>query len=104
MAGEAVCAFLLLRRCRGGRLVKMLRSAISRIAQISLPVFLLSYIFDALFYPVLNNRIPTLQGRLPFLPLMVLLILLCSSALGELVDLAAKGLLRLMPGREQTKE
>ena len=104
VAGEAVCAFLLLRRCRGGRLAKMLRSAISRIAQISLPVFLLSYIFDALFYPVLNNRIQTLQGRLPFLPLMVLLILLCSSALGELVDLAAKGLLRLMPGREQTKE
>ena len=104
VVGESVCAFLLLRRCRGVRLPKILKSGISRVAQLSLPIFLLSYIFDSLFYPVLNGRIPTLKGCLPFLPLMVLAILLCSAVLGQLVDMAARGLLRLLPEREGSKE
>ena len=103
VAVEAVCAFLLLRRCRGDRFPKLLRRGVSRLAQLSLPVFLLSYVFDSLFYPILNSAVPTLKGRLPFLPLMVLGILLCSALSGLLIDAAARGLLRLLPERAQSE-
>ena len=104
VVGEALCAFSLLRRYRGECLPKCLRSAVSHVARLSLPVFLLSYIFDSLFYPVLNGRAETLKGRLPFLPLMVLAVLICSSLLAQIVDAAAGGLLRLLSERERSKD
>ncbi len=104
VVAEALCAFSLLRRFRGTRLPAMARRAVSRAARLSLPIFLTSYIFDSLLYPVLNGRFPTLKGRLPFLPLIVLAVLLCSALLGQAVDAAAGALLRLLPERERSKE
>ena len=62
---------------------KMLEKA----ANLCLGAYLLSYIFDSLFYPVLNSRVPDVIYRLEYMPVMVPCVFLCSLALSWVVDL-----------------
>lgn len=82
---EAVCAFSLLVRVREERCPRPCRWLIHRISRLSLPLFLLSYIYDAYFYPLLNKMVPRASHRVLFFPLMTLGSLLCSGLLAQLV-------------------
>ena len=93
----AACLFSLAVRWKGTRIPKSLRRAVEWAARLSLPMFLLSYIFEQLFYPRLNAAGLTMAQKLPYLPLMALLIALCSAMLGQLVDWVVKALMRLVP-------
>ena len=103
VAGEALCAFVLISRVPDRDGPRALRRAVSFIAQLSLPIYLLSYIFDALFYPILNSHAQTMKLRMCFLPLMVLAVLICSAILAWPVDLAARRLKKMLTVRGQEK-
>ena len=93
----AACLFSLMVRWEGASVPKPLRRAVEWVAKLSLPMFLLSYIFDQLFYPRLNAAGLTMEQKLPYLPLMAPLVALCSALLGQLVDWAARALMRFVP-------
>ncbi len=101
VTGEAVCAFSLLRRADGARAPAPARWCVRQIARLSLPIYLVSYIADTLAYPLLTARVSTMAGRLPWMPVMVLIVLICSSLLAVPVELAAGALTRLVPGAKK---
>lgn len=94
---EAVCLFSLLMRCTGERLPRAGRWLVRRIAANALPMYMLSYIVDQLFYPRLVAAVPDGVRRQLFLPLAVLLSLLCSGALAQLCSWAVRGIQAVLP-------
>ena len=67
---------------------------LKRISGLCFGAYLLSWIFDDLFYQVLNSRVTVMPLRLNFFPLIVPLIYVCSLAtsflINKLYDLCAK--------------
>lgn len=55
-----------------------------------LGAYLLSYIFDQHFYPVLNEKVPVVTDRIEYFIPVVLAVAVCSLALSLLVDLLYK--------------
>ncbi len=94
---QTVCLFSFLRQFDGSRTPAALRWCVHRIAKITLPIHLISYIGDALFYSVLCNVLPTFAKRLPFLPLVILINLIFSALLGQLIDWATNALMKCIP-------
>lgn len=97
VTGETVCAFSLLRRADGARVPAPARWCVRQIARLALPIYLMSYIVDRLIYPLLTARVPTMAGRLLWMPAVVPAVLVCSALLAAPVDLAAAALMRLVP-------
>ena len=97
--GEAVCAFTLLCRVRGEGWPRPLRWCVRRVARLSLPIYLISYITDQLIYPPLRAAVAWAPGRVVFLPAMVAVSLACSGIMGQGVDWLVRALLRLAPRR-----
>ena len=90
---ETVCVFSLLVRVREENCPGPCRWLVRRVAGLSLPMYLLSYIYDATFYPILNGLVPQVGHRVWFLPVMVLGSLLCSGLLAQLCDWTVRALL-----------
>lgn len=101
VAGEAVCLFSLLVRCGDTGVPEPVRWCVGKLSQLSLPIYLLSYITDELFYPYLTAAIPDMPGRIPWLPLMVLAGLICAGVMAQAVDWAVKALMRIVPKMEK---
>ena len=101
VAGESVCLFSLLTRCGGTGVPAPVRWCVGKLSQLSLPIYLLSYITDQLLYPHLTAAFPDMLGRLPWLPVMVLAGLIGAGVLAQVVDLAVKALMRLAPRMEK---
>lgn len=99
---ETVCLFSLLSRVKENRCPGGVRRIIARVARLSLPIYLMSYITDQIIYPPLCAAVPTAAGRLVYLPLMVAASLALSGAMAQCVDWTVKALMRLVPKRELT--
>ena len=97
VVGETVCLFTLLRRAKGIRWPRPLRWCVHRVARVSLALYLVSSISDQILYPYLRQAVPFIPHRMFFLPLMVLVSLVCSGVMGQLVDWMVRALLRLLP-------
>ena len=96
----SVCVFSLLVRVGEEGCPRPLRWLIRRVARLSLPIYLISYVYDALFYPILNGLVPQTGRRLLFFPVMVLGSLLCSGLLAQIVDWTAGALMGKIPQRK----
>lgn len=97
VVGETVCLFSLLVRCKGTGTPAPVRWCVGKLAQLSLPLYLLSYITDQLIYPRLMAAIPDMLGRFPWMPVVVLAGLLGAGVMAQAVDWAVKALMRLLP-------
>jgi len=64
-----------------------LAKALSYISSLTLQLFLVSYIFDNLFYPILMEKLPTFPERLWGYFVIVPAVFLCSLALSVVIDL-----------------
>lgn len=56
------------------------------ISELSLGAFMLSWIFDRVFYRLLNAWVPVMQKRLEYFPLVVGAVLICSLALSAVLN------------------
>lgn len=97
---ETVCVFCLLIGCRGEKAPGAVKWCVRRLARLSLPVYLLSYMTDQLIYGPLNAAFGTFPEKLPFLPLMALVNLTLTGAAAQLADWAARGLVKLAPKKK----
>ena len=101
VAGESVCLFSLLVRCKGTEVPAPVRWCIGKLSQLSLPYYLVSYITDQLIYPHLTAAAPDMPGRLPWLPVIVLAELIGAGVMAQAVDWAVKALMGLLPKRKE---
>lgn len=88
----SVCVFLLLKKVPLARVPQGVQRGISRVAVLSLPIFLVSWVPEQVLYPLLNGRVPLVGYRLPWLPVMVAAVLAGSVVLALLVDWVQRGL------------
>lgn len=59
--------------------------AISRISKVSLGMYLVSYIFDNIFYKILNSNV-NIENRFIYMPIIVLIVFICSFILSNVVE------------------
>lgn len=96
---QTVCLFSFLRQFDGSRTPAALRWCVHRIAKITLPIHLISYIGDAMIYSALCSVLPTFAKRLPVLPLVVLFNFIFCAIAGQLVDWATNAVMKCIPQR-----
>ena len=94
---ESLCLFSLLMRSDDARAPRAWQWIVRRIAALSLPMYLLSYITDRLLYPRLAAAVPDGVRRQLLLPLAVLLNLVGSGVLAQLCEWLTAGLQALLP-------
>lgn len=81
-------AFFLFRAVSGlnmSRMPDVLKRAFARMSDWSLGAYLVSWIFDFSFYPILTARVADPQQRLSWMPVMVLAVYTCSLTLSALL-------------------
>ncbi|MCR4616480.1 MAG: acyltransferase family protein [Clostridiales bacterium] len=61
------------------------------LSKISFGTYLVSFIFDDVFYPKLAKRVPEITARLPYLPLMVICVFTASAALSAVIYFIYRG-------------
>lgn len=98
---ESVCLFSLLIRAKGEGWPKPCRWVVARVAKLSLPMYLISYIYDMIAYPVLVQTVPQVERRLWFFPVMVVGSLICSGLMAQPIDWAGKAIMQLIPKRRE---
>ena len=101
VVGETVCLFSLLVRCKGAGLPAPVRWCVVKLSQLSLPLYLLSYITDQLIYPRLSAAVPDMWGRFSWMPVVVLAGLTGAGVMAQAVDWAVRALMRLVPKVEE---
>lgn len=69
------------------RMPKVISGALRYISGLSLTIFLVSYIFDKLYYPILNNVIPNVPDRLWSYFIIVPAVFLSSLIVAAVIDL-----------------
>lgn len=70
------------------------RRWLARCSDWSLGAYLVSWIFDEMFYEVLNARVPVIRDRMVWYPVMVALVCVCSLALSAAVTVTADCLVK----------
>ena len=88
----AVLVFIFLLRIKTDKMPCLIRRIITKISSISLGMYLVSWIFDDCFYPILNAKIPEMTDRLPYFFVMIPLVFICSFILSCITDLIYKGI------------
>lgn len=90
-----VLLFVLLSRVDAARLPVPVRYGLWGVSELSLGIYLVSYIFDTIFYPRLNEAVPVMTDRLGWFPVMVGAVFVCSLLLSLILYWVREGLRRL---------
>ena len=91
----AVLLFALLSRANAGKLPQGARLCLWKVSDLCLCMYLVSYIFDKLFYERLRAAVPVATDRIYWAPLAIAGVFLCSLALSALLLGLQKLLARL---------
>lgn len=94
---QSVCLFSCLQQFDGSRTPAPVKWCVNRIAKITLPIHLISYVTDILIYPVLCRLVPTVALRICLLPVMVLINLIISGIMAQVIDWVSNGIMKLVP-------
>lgn len=93
---NSVLLFLLLVNLDGRRWPQWVKKLLGYVSGLTLSAYLLSYIFDSLFYPTLNQAVETVSHRVIYFPLIVPLVAVCSLILAAGVEFIQKKLVALV--------
>lgn len=91
----SVLVFILLSRIKANNLPIKGRKALKFISDTVLGAYLVSYIFDNIVYPILNNNVAIVVDRLPYYFVTVPCVFICSVALSVVLNLLEKGIMLL---------
>lgn len=94
---QTVGLFSCLRQFDGSRTPTPVKWCVNRVAKITLPIHLISYVTDVLIYPVLCRLVPTVALRICLLPVVVLLHLTISGIMAQVIDWASNCIMKLVP-------
>lgn len=88
---DSVLVFLLINSIDYNGLGRMAKIVLKKVAGLSFAAYLLSWIPDQIFYPILISRVPKMQLRINYAPQTVLLIIIVSLILSAMVQIVIKG-------------
>lgn len=91
----SVLVFIFLLNIDTARFPVFLKKLLYRISTLSFGAYLVSYIFDKIFYDILNANIKTVTDKIPYFFVIVPIILIYSLALSYLLDLIWKCIQRI---------
>lgn len=86
----AVLVFLFLLRVKMEKWHPFLKRVIVKISEVSLSMYLLSWIFDNYAYPILNEKVPFMRDRIVYYFIVVPFVFGCSFVLGTGIDFLYK--------------
>lgn len=86
----SVLLFVLLSRIKTDNMNEKVKFVLWKVSDLALGIYLISYIFDMLVYPVLNEKITTMTDRLPFYFVTVPIVFICSMLASAVMNIAAK--------------
>lgn len=86
----SVLLFVLLSRIKTDNMNEKVKFVLWKVSDLALGIYLISYIFDMLVYPVLNEKITTMTDRLPFYFVTVPIVFIFSMLASAVLNIAAK--------------
>lgn len=86
----SVLLFVLLSRIKTDNMNEKVKFVLWKVSDLALGIYLISYIFDMLVYPVLNEKITTMTDRLPFYFVTVPIVFICSMMASAVMNIVAK--------------
>ena len=86
----SVLLFVLLSRIKTDNMNEKVKFVLWKVSDLALGIYLISYIFDMLVYPVLNSKITTMTDRLPFYFVTVPIVFICSMLASAIMNIVAK--------------
>ena len=86
----SVFLFILLSRINTTKISKGFKFVLWQVSDLALGIYLLSFIFDSLVYPILNQKIPVMTDRLPFYFVTVPIVFVCSAICSAILNFIAK--------------
>lgn len=100
---ETVLLFETLMNVKGDKLPVPVKWCVNRLAKLSFPVYLLSYIGDAVMYPILCEHVPIFGLRIIWLIPCLIANLLLSCVMAQILEWICSALLKLIPegGKKQ---
>lgn len=90
IAAMGVFLFIFLRKINMSKIPKALAAVLAKISEWSFGAYLLSWIFDNIFYPKLNAAVPEVTDRFKYYIIMVPLVLVCSLLLSAVANFIYK--------------
>ena len=91
-----VLLFVLLNHLKTDRLPAWIKAGFAKISDISLGIYLISYVFDQIFYPFLLENVPKMTSRLPYYLVIVPCVFLFSAAVSSLLNIVYSGIEKLV--------
>ena len=74
------------------RLPRWVKWLIAKGSELSLAIYLVSWCYDQLFYPMLAERVPNMPDRMWYYIVIVPAVYLCSALTAQVVEWGRKGL------------
>jgi len=106
ITAQSVLVFSFFTSLRYERLPVWTSRVFARASDLSLGAYLVSWIFDMIVYGKLNSNLTTMEAKLPWMPVTVLVVLICSLLLSQVIDwlyrLTAKRWVDRVTKREKT--
>ena len=75
---DSVLVFIFIQKINFERLPDIIKIIFKKLSELTLGVYLLSYIFDTIFYDLLNDKIMMFYDKVPFYFIIVPMIFICS--------------------------
>ena len=87
---NSVLVFLICQNCSFKKVPDLIKKLVSKLSEISFSTYLLSYVFDMIFYQMLNDNFIHFKDKLLFLPLIVIAVFICSNIAAFLIEILVK--------------
>lgn len=104
LLAQTVCLFSCLIQCTGERVPGPVRWCVSRVARLSLAMYLVSHVAEQLIYPVLIQAVPAVYQRIWWMPVVLPAVVLCSLLMAQPIEWAAGALMKLVPTKKQNAQ
>ena len=97
---SSTAVFLFMLKLNLEKTPQFLANIIQTISKVSLPLYLVSWIFDTLIYSVFNTHIIDFGAKIPFLPITVFLVFICSFIIACIINIVHHFLLQIVAKRK----
>ena len=82
--------FLIIQNCSFKKVPDLIKKLITKLSEISFNIYLISYIFDTIFYQILNTKVPVFHNKIIFLPVIIMGVFICSSISAYFIEILVK--------------
>lgn len=86
----SVLLFLLIKRIKTDNIPRTAKIVLWQISDLALGIYLISFIFDSIVYPILSDRVASMPDRIPFYLITVPIVFILSAAASFIMNMLAK--------------